>query len=197
MRRLLALMAILFLIAFGRAFGADREWQTGVWATSTIPGIAAPARNYAIETDRFRLDVELTDARRGPPLPAAVGKPVIFAVVNRTVYIQQGTAEWTLHLLKRTEKHKTYDASGSGHFVKAVTGDGSRLTLEDGSVWDVSPTQQFRTVGWLPFAGIMVSYDDRELPRTVLLEEDGPEFDYFLTNTDEDEGASARLVSAP
>lgn len=178
------------------AGAADRDWLTGVWAKPSPP--ARPntrSRNYAIETDRFRLDVELTDPRQGRPLVATVGKPVTFAVGATTVYVQEGSSERILHLLKRTPKLKVYSAAGPGHYLESVTGNGLTLTLEDGSVWEVSPQYVYRTKGWQPFAGITVTHDNSALPSIDVLPQAPNEYDYFLNNTDEDDGAGARLVS--
>lgn len=54
--------------------------------------------------------------------------------------------------------------------------------------WQVGTCGQDRTIHWQPLEGIIVtSEDDRA--------EDG--FNYFLNNTDNDEGVLARLRSAP
>ena len=61
------------------------------------------------------------------------------------------------------------------------------MTLEDGSLWDLDPTAQDRTAHWQPLAGILVTSEDDQ-------SESG--FNYFLNNTDDDEGALARSAVA-
>jgi hypothetical protein len=198
LRRTLALAVLLLVCAAGTGRAEEPEWQTGQWARPATPAKAGTSsRNYAIDTEWFRLEVQLSDVRQGPPLVATVGTAVTFAVTGTAVHVKQGKGERILHLLERTEKLKRYASAGAGHYLKTVAADGRTLTLEDGSVWEVSPTQRFRTIGWKPLAGITVSYDDRESTAIDLLQQAPTAFDYFLNNTDEDEGASARVLSTP
>ena len=113
---------------------------------------------------------------------------VTFAVENETVYVRNGQEERALHLLDRRPKLKIYTAAGAGHYVKMVGAGGLTVTLEDGSVWDLDPTAQDRTAHWQPLAGILVTSEDDQ-------SESG--FNYFLNNTDDDEGALARSQSRP
>lgn len=182
MRQFLGVILLLCVAIDGRA--ADREWQTGVWATPAAPARAdAQSRTAAIETDRFRLDLQVPLTGAEQPLTIKPGAPVTFAVDGDTVYVRQGNAERACRLVKRTERRKTYGAPGAGHYIKDIVNEGLTVTLEDGSVWAIDPTEQYSTRDWQVFAGIAVS------------QLEPGDFDYMLNNTDDDEGAPARLIS--
>src|SRR5262249_36144454 len=124
-----------------------------------------------------------------------VGTTVTFAIGVHVVVVREGRGERTLPLLSRTDKPKMYSSPGAGHYIKAVAANGQTVTLEDGSVWTVIPEQQFLTREWQPLSGITVTYDRRDPPTATADEAARAEFDYLLTNTDADEGASAKLAS--
>jgi hypothetical protein len=73
---------------------------------------------------------------------------------------------------------------GSGHWIDNVSGDGSIITLEDNSIWQVSPLDTPSTSIWLVVDNITVAHS-RE-----------PGYPYRLINTDEGETASARFLSS-
>jgi hypothetical protein len=76
-----------------------------------------------------------------------------------------------------------YTALGSGHLLRTVTGGGRFLTLEDGSRWDVLPSDQFNSADWNP--------DDTITVRPARADD---EFTYELLNTTEDEGVRAKFI---
>jgi hypothetical protein len=76
-----------------------------------------------------------------------------------------------------------YEATGGGHLLRTVTGEGRYVTLEDGSRWEVIPDDWFQSVDWQPDASITVR---------ILRGRDG--FDYQLINTADDEGVLAKLL---
>jgi len=78
----------------------------------------------------------------------------------------------------------SYGALGSGHRLRAVSDEGRFVTLEDGSRWEVHPRDWFRAIDWEPGAAISV--------RTTRAE-DG--YAYEVVNTNDDDGAMAKLVS--
>ena len=176
--------AILLLCVAIDGHAAEREWQTGVWATPVVSARAdVRSRTAAIETDRFRLDLQVPLTGAEQPLTTKPGAAVTFAVEGDTVYVRQGNAERACRLLKKTERRKTYGAPGAGHYIKDIVNEGLTVTLEDGSVWAIDPTQQYTTRHWQVLAGIAVS------------QLEPGDFDYMLNNTDDDEGAPARLIS--
>jgi hypothetical protein len=185
---LLTLAVLMATADVGQA--AEREWQTGMWGMPmAIAAVGSPYRNYAIETDIFRLDIQETVSTNRRALAAKPDTKVTFALEGDMVYVRQGTAERPLRLIQHTNKLKHYGAAGAGHFVKTVADQGLTVTLEDGSVWDLDPRRQDRTSTWQPLAGIIVSYDEEQADNG---------YNYFLNNTDEDEGALARLrVAGP
>jgi hypothetical protein len=74
-----------------------------------------------------------------------------------------------------------YTATGAGHYIKAMSADGLRVTLEDNSVWDLDPRSQYFTIEWRALEGIAVRTSDSE-----------QNFNYEIDNIDTDEGAPAR-----
>jgi hypothetical protein len=72
-----------------------------------------------------------------------------------------------------------YSSPGDGHWIKSKSDDGTIITLEDGSVWQVDPLDRIDTSLWLPITDI-----------TVVESDDG----YLLINTDDGEKAHAELL---
>lgn len=188
MQRFLSLILVI-ASSIGTGHAAQREWQTGTWSKpAATPRPVTPRKDYAIETETLRLDVRETASPAQPPLTPVMNTPVAFAIEGNIVYVRQGDAERALTLIKRTEKPKTYSATGGGHFVKTVADEGLTVTLEDGSIWQIDPAEQHRTAHWQPLAGItVISGAGRSTTA----------FDYVLTNTDEDEGAPAKVIRVP
>lgn len=77
---------------------------------------------------------------------------------------------------------KRYAGLGSGHWISKNI-DGKYITLEDGSLWEISSFDQINTCLWLTTDDITV------------VENDNPFYPYLLINTDEGEKAEAKLVS--
>jgi hypothetical protein len=76
-----------------------------------------------------------------------------------------------------------YTAFGSGHLLREVTEHGRYITLEDGSRWEVKPSDQFQSVDWQPEASMTVR---------VARGENG--FNYELLNTTDDEGVMVKFI---
>ena len=76
-----------------------------------------------------------------------------------------------------------YAALGSGHLLREVSGDGRYITLEDGSSWEVLPSDQFESADWQPLASMTVRSARGE---------NG--FNYQLVNTTDDEGVMAKFI---
>src|SRR5262249_9796032 len=140
------------------------------------------ARTYVIvaKTVRFHLeDVPPADQRA---LDAPAGAAVKFAVEgSRAFVLDRRNVEHELRVLRTVDLN--YTSTGGGHFIKTIAADGSRVTLEDNSVWDLDPRSQFFTIDWQAFEGIAVRRSDSE-----------QNFDYEIDNTDRDEGALARYT---
>jgi hypothetical protein len=81
------------------------------------------------------------------------------------------------------EAAPAYTAFGSGHLLRAVTEQGRFLTLEDGSRWEVKPSDQFQSADWQPEASMTVR---------VARGENG--FTYELLNTTDDEGVMVKFI---
>jgi hypothetical protein len=167
-------LVILFVGALGAAgVAAPRSWQGGTW----MPRV--DDRTLAIETDEVRVEVRAPDQTPTGPLGFKPGARVVFAIENTVVYVRtEKGAEVSLRIARTIDKK--YTAVGGGHLLRAVTADGRFITLEDGSVWDVSPSDHFKTAHWEPGAVMSV---------TRLA--DGDEYKYELDNIDLDEGALA------
>jgi hypothetical protein len=176
---------LFLLLAVGlMAQAANRDWQTGTWAKPmTVAATGTPYRNYAIETSRIRLDLQETIARGVPAIASTLETPVMFVIEKDVVYVKQGDAERVLRLIKQSEKLRTYDAAGSGHFIKALANEGLIITLDDNSVWEIDPRGQFKSVNWEALQGVSVR---------AIREERG--FNYEIGNTDVDEAVLARLA---
>src|SRR5262249_17807528 len=115
-------------------------------------------------------------------LEAPPGTSVKFAIEGSRAFIldRQG-AEHELHVLRTVSLN--YTATGGGHYIKAMSQDGLRATLEDNSVWELDPRSQFFTIEGEAFQGITVRRSDSE-----------QNFDYEIDNTDTDDGALARYT---
>jgi hypothetical protein len=173
----LAFLVVALIIAVSPASpAADRKWQTGTWRDS------GDARTYVIVAGRTRLHLEDAPASDRRSLEAPSGTPVKVAVEGSRAFVldPRGT-EHELHLLRTVDLN--YTATGAGHYIKTISGDGLRVTLEDNSVWTLDPRSQFFTIEWQPIEGISVRRSDSE-----------QNFDYEIDNTDRDDGALARYT---
>lgn len=73
--------------------------------------------------------------------------------------------------------------TGDGHWIQNNSG-GRIISLEDGSVWEVSAIDQVDSMLWLPVTNI-----------NVVDNASGGSYPYLLVNTDDGEKVEARLVS--
>ena len=186
MARTVAAMIMLMTIA-GVSRGADRDWQTGTWGEV---GRRSTVRLYIIETADVRLELQDTVPAGQRPLNVTPGTKATFALDRTSAYVREANgAEHRLVVTKRTPKAAqapaapAYSALGGGHLVRSVAEDGRFVTLEDGSVWEIDPSAQFKTIEWHAQANITV----RTAPGR-------PGFEYELINTEDDEGAQAKYV---
>jgi hypothetical protein len=173
----IGLLAVVLLAAVSSASpAADRKWQTGTWRDS------GDARTYVIAAQAIRLHLEDAPGTERRAFEAPAGTPVKFVVEGSRAFVldRQGV-EHELHVLRTVDLN--YTATGAGHFIKAISEDGLRLTLEDNSVWDLDPRSQFFTTDWQAFQGIAVRRSDSD-----------QNFDYEIDNTETDDGALARYT---
>ena len=77
-----------------------------------------------------------------------------------------------------------YGGTGSGHWIKEVSGNGAYITLEDGSLWEVNEIDRVDTSIWLAVTNITV----------LTSKEPIGQFRYELLNTDDGEKALARYL---
>jgi hypothetical protein len=173
----IGILAMALVVAVSSAtLAADRKWQTGTWRDS------GDARTYVIVTRTIRLHLEDAPGSERRALEAPAGTPVKFVIEGSRAFVldRQG-AERELHVLRTVDL--IYTATGAGHYIKTMSQDGLRVTLEDNSVWDLDPRSQFFTIEWEAFQGIAVRRSDSE-----------QNFDYEIDNTDTDDGALARYT---
>jgi hypothetical protein len=169
-------LALIGLVACSMSVVVDaaaRRWRNGTWMHNV------DERTLALETDDIRLELREADPPSGRALAPRPGSRVVFAMENTTVYVRDAKgAEHPLRIARAIDKK--YSAVGGGHLLRAVGDDGRFVTLEDGSLWEVSPSDQFKTAGWEPGAVMSV---------TKVTGGDG--FGYEIDNIDVDEGALA------
>ncbi len=77
----------------------------------------------------------------------------------------------------------SYNAIGSGHYIRTVSDEGRYVTLEDASRWEVDPRVRDQSNAWHPDEGMSVR---RATP------ENG--FYYELDNIDQDNGVLANYL---
>jgi hypothetical protein len=158
------------------AVAADRKWQTGTWRDS------GDARTYVIATKTTRVHLEDGPGSAQRSLEAPVGTPVKFAIEgSRAFVLDRRGGEHELHVVRTVDLN--YTATGAGHYIKAMSEGGLRVTLEDNSVWELDPRSQFFTIDWEAFQGIAVRRSDSE-----------QNFDYEIDNIETDDGALARYT---
>jgi hypothetical protein len=176
--RTLPAIVVLCLAWLAPTSAVDRSWKSGTWGPRGQDG------SYAVDTASDTLRAEATGDAAATTLDAADGTDVRFAVDGRTLYVLDAAGhEHALTLLRTSPKYVTsYPALGGGHYITAVAAGGRRITLEDGTRWDIDPRLQFSVVGWQAddLIGIRRSTDD-------------PAFTFEVDNTSKDEGVLANL----
>ena len=126
MHRTIALLILLVSAAAG-SLAAERQWQSGTWGDVTTkrklvdfgPGASpfgrpgtqpsmramADIRNFVIETDSFRIEMEDTVPVGKRSIEPVVGAAVTFAVDKKAVYVRDGDGrEHKLRLTKKVER---------------------------------------------------------------------------------------------
>jgi hypothetical protein len=81
---------------------------------------------------------------------------------------------------------RTYVGVGGGHWIDEVSSSGAIVTLEDGSMWEISSIDRIDTSLWLPVTDITVLEADRPLG----------EYRYVLVNTEDGEKALAKYIGS-
>jgi hypothetical protein len=177
MRLMLSLAWVI--AASAAAVMAQRAWTTGTWSAST------DARVFVIESARDFISGEARDGD-SPPASATAGTSVQFAIDGQTLYVlDQDNVERSLRLVGSTPKYTSnYSAIGGGHYIRAVAPGGTRVTLEDGSRWDIDPRAHFSVAGW-----------ESEDLITVRRSSSDRAFAFSVDNTSRDDGALANRLS--
>jgi hypothetical protein len=78
----------------------------------------------------------------------------------------------------------TYTGVGGGHWISEVSSNGAIITLEDGSLWEVSALDRVDTALWLPTTNITVLRSQSPVG----------DFKYTLVNKDDGEKALAKYL---
>ena len=66
----------------------------------------------------------------------------------------------------------TYIGTGGGHWISDKSGDGSLVTLEDGSIWRISDFSRIDSMLWLPLEDIIVLENTRGITPYLLINKD-------------------------
>src|SRR5262245_57105696 len=142
-------LLIVLLARSGADLQTQRKWQNGIWLDSR------DERTYVIFADTFRLHLEdLTPGDRRA-LVFNVDTAVKFVVEAERVFVlDRNNREHELKLVRRVDLN--YSAYGGGHYIKSIAEDGTSLTLEDGSLWEIDPRAYYFTSRWQPLEGITV-----------------------------------------
>lgn len=176
--RVLPHIAFVLLLTHGLV-GAEHAWKAGSWA------FPPSGRTYVLESATDFITGELPEADANA-LAIAVGDDVQYAVEQRTLIVLDAEKrEHTLRLVGSVRKYaQNYDALGGGHYIKVVARDGSRVTLEDGSRWDVDARLRFAVAEWAPDDLISIRRSN-----------DDPGYAFEIDNTSRDDGAlTNRLI---
>lgn len=128
----------------------------------------------------------LTTAQR-----AALNRWLTIYALQTRVKVLEGCTKSSAALENRTAPRagervtSEYMSTGSGHWIQE-NGNGKIITLEDGSIWQVSDFDQIDTALWLPVTDI-----------TVIRNPSGiGSFKYTLVNTEDGEKASAKYLGS-
>lgn len=172
--RVLVHFALVVVLTHGLA-GAEHSWKPGVWA------FPADGRTYVVESATDFITGETTESDTNA-LTVTVGDAVQYALEQSTlVVLDAQKREHTLRLVGSVRKYSSnYSAAGGGHYIKSVARDGSRVTLEDGSRWDVDARLRFAVAEWAPDDLISIRRSN-----------DDDAFAFEIDNTSRDDGALA------
>jgi hypothetical protein len=77
-----------------------------------------------------------------------------------------------------------YAGVGSGHWIQKVSSNGSIITLEDNSTWEVNSIDRIYTTLWLPITEITVLHAENAIGQ----------YKYRLVNTDDGESVLAKYL---
>jgi hypothetical protein len=173
MRPVAAFLGLFVACVSMHMLAAERAWKEGVWLASDDRAVVV------LEGER---DVITAEPLAGQSISPAAGTQVKYAVEGSALYVlDTDQEERRLRIRATAPKYSTsYAALGGGHYIKAVAPDGSQVTLEDGSRWDIDARVQFSTAAWQPMEGIAIRRSTDE-----------PAFSYEIDNTDRDDGALA------
>ncbi len=176
--RLLSLAAFVLLLSLGAA-GAEHTWKPAAWA------FPPDGRTYVLESATEFITGEMPEGD-SPAIAVTVGDAVQYDIEQRTLVILDAQKrEHSLRLVSSVRKYSpNYDALGGGHYIKAIARDGSRVTLEDGSRWDIDPRLKFLVSGWATDDLISVRRSNDEAA-----------FTFEIDNTSQDDGALANRLT--
>jgi hypothetical protein len=171
--RVPVLFASALLLTAALTSAAERTWKTGTWA------FPPHDRVYVIESATEFITGEAPEPNAST-VAASAGDAVQYAVEQRTlVVLGADKTEHVLRLVSSTPKYSSdYAALGGGHYIKTVSPGGARVTLEDGSRWDVDARVRFAVAEWEPDDLISVRRSN-----------DDDAFVFEIDNTSRDDGA--------
>lgn len=174
--RVIRVVMLAFLMVWD--VSAQREWHSGTW------DVASAGPEYVLEGTNEFITAELISGTA--PIDAAKGTVVQYSLEQSSLYVRVANGnDRSLRLLKTAAKYSNeYGAIGGGHYLTEVAADGSRVTLEDGSRWDMDPRAHFSVAEWQADELI-----------TVRRSSDDPLFPFNVSNTSRDDGAVGKRLA--
>ena len=87
---------------------------------------------------------------------------------------------------KPKQNSDQYLGGSSGHWIQENIDSGSKMILEDGSIWEIDPLDKIDAMLWLPISDI-----------TIVTSDNGSSgYEYLLINTDDGEKAHAKYLGS-
>jgi hypothetical protein len=186
--KLLALLALLPLVAFAQPahlitldelVPKDQQESMGIQKLTKEEKESLRQQILALITSAAYA-IRVVDARLATN--SSSGLPNRDAVSDNAEL--SGTSKLSSQKAPAAPASKRYAGKGEGHWVKQNVDRGAFILLEEGSLWEVAPSEKLDASLWLALSSITV------------VESSGGSlgYDYLLINTDDGEKAHAKYI---